>query len=293
MSFALQHGQIVREVQERAARGLPAEHVEYVSGWWLRYSASSSWWMSAVLPHGGSGHDDLLGLIATSERFSGARNMLPRFQISPGACARELDSLLDAQGYRRHSPMSLQAARACDVRRKTGAAGLRAPSGRTVGVHAAASLEWLVVWDAVHGGDSGTHAEGQVLGRVRQPSVYVCVLERGRVVSVGRAVADSGWSGVFGLATLPEARGQGAARDVLGVLAEWSIRQGAHTMYLQVEVSPSRARQRVRMSLVWQSGLWGAVFVPLPHQTTTTRSQHAVGRIRPRQWFIALMCVVV
>lgn len=235
MSLALPHGQIVRDVQERAARALPAEHVECLSGWWLRSSASSSWWMSAVLPHGDAGQDELLNLIAASERFSAARDVLPRFQITPGACARELDSLLDARGYRRHSPMSLQRALACDVRRKTGVPGLQAPSGRTIGVDTTASSEWLEVWGAVHGGDRGAHGEGHVLGRVQQPSVYVCVLDRGRVVSVGRAVAESGWSGVFGLATLPDARGQGAARSVLGALAEWSTGQGADNMYLQVE----------------------------------------------------------
>jgi len=54
------------------------------------------------------------------------------------------------------------------------------------------------------------------------------------VVAVGRAVADTGWAGVFGMATLPRARGTGAARDVLAALADWA---GAHTdsMYLQVE----------------------------------------------------------
>ncbi|MQA27944.1 MAG: GNAT family N-acetyltransferase, partial [Micromonosporaceae bacterium] len=44
-----------------------------------------------------------------------------------------------------------------------------------------------------------------------------------------------GWAGVFGMATLPEARGKGAARDVLAAVADWAGAHRADRMYLQVE----------------------------------------------------------
>lgn len=50
-----------------------------------------------------------------------------------------------------------------------------------------------------------------------------------------RAVADTGWAGVFSMATLPSARGKGAARNVLTALAGWAAENGAEHMYLQVE----------------------------------------------------------
>ncbi len=74
-----------------------------------------------------------------------------------------------------------------------------------------------------------------MLGRVRAPSAFASVLDDGAVVAVGRAVADAGWAGVFGMATLPAARGRGAARSVLGALADWAAQQGIDRMYLQVE----------------------------------------------------------
>jgi GNAT superfamily N-acetyltransferase len=55
------------------------------------------------------------------------------------------------------------------------------------------------------------------------------------VVAVGRAVADTGWAGVFGMATLPPARGKGAARAVPAALADWAGADEADRMYLQVE----------------------------------------------------------
>jgi ribosomal protein S18 acetylase RimI-like enzyme len=74
-----------------------------------------------------------------------------------------------------------------------------------------------------------------MLRRVVRPSGYVCVLTEAGVVAAGRAVAEAGWAGVFGMATLPAARGRGAARAVLAALAGWAAKQGAERMYLQVE----------------------------------------------------------
>jgi hypothetical protein len=54
----------VRALQERAARAVPAEHVERVGGWWLRRSATSSWWTGSVLPHGDAGRDELARMTA-------------------------------------------------------------------------------------------------------------------------------------------------------------------------------------------------------------------------------------
>jgi hypothetical protein len=41
----------VRGLQERPARAMPAEHVEYVGEWWLRHSPGLSWWIGTILPH--------------------------------------------------------------------------------------------------------------------------------------------------------------------------------------------------------------------------------------------------
>lgn len=95
--------------------------------------------------------------------------------------------------------------------------------------------EWFAIWLATAGPHTDADAEWQLLRRVHLPSAYVTVSIADRPVSVGRAVADTGWTGVFNMATLPEARGQGAARAVLATLAAWAATQEAARMYLQVE----------------------------------------------------------
>ena len=90
---------------------------------------------------------------------------------------------------------------------------------------------WFDAWYTMHGGDAG--AERALLSRVALPSAYASVVVDSQVVAVGRAVLDTGWAGLFGMATLPSARGRGAARSVLAALADWA--SGAEGLYLQVE----------------------------------------------------------
>ncbi|HVC68746.1 MAG TPA: GNAT family N-acetyltransferase [Acidimicrobiales bacterium] len=219
----------VRGLQERAARAQPAEQVEEIAGWWLRHAPGCAWWVGTVLPHGDAGPGELLRRVARAEEFYAGHGATARFQITPPACPEGLDTVLTERGYRRQSSASLQEASTARVQQQkpTGSLGVRLDDRPT--------RAWFEVWHTVHGhgGDSG--AEWALLGRVERPSAYACALIGKDVVSVGRAVADTGWVGVFGMATLPQARGKGAARTVLGALADWAGLRHADRMYLQVE----------------------------------------------------------
>ncbi|WP_374209828.1 GNAT family N-acetyltransferase [Glycomyces sp. TRM65418] len=68
-----------------------------------------------------------------------------------------------------------------------------------------------------------------------EPDDLFAQVEHAEAVGVARAVADVGWTGVFAMAVLPEARGRGAGRALISVLAEWARAQGTPTTHLQVE----------------------------------------------------------
>ena len=80
-----------------------------------------------------------------------------------------------------------------------------------------------------------TAAASGILERIGPPAAYALAALDGRPAAVGRAVAERGWAGVFGMATLPAARRRGAAAAVLAALAGWAADQGAAGVYLQVE----------------------------------------------------------
>jgi GNAT superfamily N-acetyltransferase len=230
---------LVRGLQEKAARALPAEQVEDVEGWWLRHAPGCSWWVGTVLPHSDASHashasharpGDLARRVVGAEEFYAGRGVAARFQICPPACPEGLDTVLAQRGYRRHGLMSLQVASTTRVLEQVRPGSLR------VRLDDRPTRAWFEAWRAVHGRHGGdSRSEWDMLGRVRRPSAYACAVIGDDVVAVGRAVADTGWAGVFGMATLPQARGKGAARGVLAALADWAAAQAAGRMYLQVE----------------------------------------------------------
>lgn len=219
----------MKGLQERAARGIPAEQVEDVDGWLLRLAPSSAWWVGTVLPHGAAGPGDVVRRVVATEEFYAGHGVATRFQITPGVCPGGLDTVLAERGYHRHGSASLQVATTAQVRE-------RAPTGSLeVRLDERPTSAWLAAWHAVHGSGNDVRTERDLLDRVQQPCAYAGAMLGDDVVAVGRVVGDTGWAGVFGMATLPEARGKGAARDVLGALAGWAGAHGADRMYLQVE----------------------------------------------------------
>ncbi|MFI0409897.1 GNAT family N-acetyltransferase [Actinomadura sp. 3N508] len=164
--------------------------------------------------------------VVQAEAFYAGHGADARFQITPGACPDGLDAVLEGRGYRRESTVSLQVAPARRVLERT-------PGSLRVRLDDRPTRAWLDAWRAVHGGD--LDSERKMLARVKGTSAYVCAMVGDDVAAVGRAVADTGWTGVFNMATIPEARGKGAGRAVLAALAGWAERQKADRMYLQVE----------------------------------------------------------
>ncbi|MBB4698897.1 GNAT family N-acetyltransferase [Sphaerisporangium siamense] len=253
----------VRELQERAARALPAEHVTDLDGWWLRHAPHCSWWIGTVLPHGDADPGDMARRITAAERFYTARGTTTRFQITPEACPPALDPLLAARGYHRESPISLQTARTTEVLTHTSRNRPGLPENRPdllgnrpslpedrppglledrlrVELDERPTRAWFDVWCAVHAHDD-PRPEWDLLHRVDQPSAYARALLGDEVIAVGRTVADTGWAGVFGMVTLPHHRGKGAAHTILNALATWSTTQNAPNMYLQAEQTNPKA----------------------------------------------------
>lgn len=226
---------LLRSLQEKAARACPAEHVERAGGWLLRQSASRAWWTATALPHAEAAPAELTRRVAAVEHFYARHGVPARFQITPGACPDGLDPLLAQRGYRRASPVSLRAARTTRVAEQepNGALRLRVDDEPT--------SAWFDVWHTVQGQAGDRRAEWGVLDRVRQPSAYVSALLGDEVVAVGRVVVDDGWGGVFGMATLPHARGRRAAHGVLVALARWTATRDADHLYLQVTCDNSAA----------------------------------------------------
>lgn len=220
---------MIQGLQERAARASPATTVEIAEGWWLRHAPGCAWWVGTVLPHGPSGPAGPARQVARAEAFYAARRAATCFQITPEICAQELDPWLAASGYVKRSPISLRTASTAEVIDRLGAASL------DVQVDERPTPAWFETWYSVHGQGRDRRSERELLARVGLSSGYARAAMGEKVVGVGRVVADGGWAGIFGMATLLAARGNGAARSVLAALARWAEAVDVDRLYLQVE----------------------------------------------------------
>ena len=223
------------ELLERGARALPAADEERRHGWWLRHTDSSMWWSGAALAHAPSQVVPLELGVNSTEKFYVNRGVPARFQVCAD-CPPRLDTTLARRGYRLECPMSLLVAEAEDITDRLSAASLR------VHVTNCPGPAWFAIWHAVSAAESPPEPERRLLQRVQPPSAYLTVFDSDQPIAVGRAVADTGWTGVFGMATLPAARGRGAGRCVLSAISAWAVSQHAPRMYLQVERDNVAAR---------------------------------------------------
>lgn len=95
---------------------------------------------------------------------------------------------------------------------------------------------WLQLYRRFEGGtkgDQGLHRE--ILARIAQPRRFGVLSDGGAPVSIGLAVAEGEWLGLFSIATNPDRRRQGFGRLLIEQLLSWGQCQGASRSYLQVE----------------------------------------------------------
>jgi GNAT superfamily N-acetyltransferase len=224
---------LARVLQEAATDAFPPTRLSQVDGWWLRHSDTPDWWNASVLPHGPVPRALLPERIAQAEAFYAGR---AAFQISPAA-SPGLDAALTARGYQRDADISLQTAdnvnlqTADNVNLQTADNVKVPPNHFPVRVCDSPDAAWLTTWAAMHGDPRTTDQQQARMRRITHPAAYASALDDEGVIAVGRAVRTNGWTGIFGMATVPRARGRGAAAHVLAALANWA----GTPLYLQVE----------------------------------------------------------
>ncbi len=231
----------VHQVERRAIAAWPATVAEERDGWLLRHTPGVRRRRSnsAVPPLATPGDAEIDRL----EAFYREHDRPVLVQVGPSDRHRELDERLAARGYRREAHTALLTAFTGDVIAATGAGEALLEETPDAWVKIFAELD--------EHADSAMVGE-RVISRIAAPRAFVSVASGGRPVGMGLFAADSGWAGVFSMATRPDRRGQGIGTVVLGRGARWAARNGAHRLYLQVETDNEAAhRLYARAGFTW------------------------------------------
>jgi ribosomal protein S18 acetylase RimI-like enzyme len=219
---------LYRFLDKLAANAWPAQVQQAFGGWRLRANNGLTRRANSVLTAAPT--PDYPEWLSHIEDFYERRALVPRFQVSDGS-PDDLAPFLGAHGYRAEAYTMVQTALAQEVVERAGIL-------RSMPVIETESLteEWLDAFLQVEGvPDSKKATYRSIYAAIGPRTTYLRACSPdGTTISVGMAVTERGWTGLFSIATLPEYRGQGLATQILSLLARWSLSNDAPNLYLQV-----------------------------------------------------------
>lgn len=222
--------------------------LEEIAGWLLPMDASSIGRATSAVP---LRHSDVpvSDLPAIEARYAGTGHR-PRFRIadSPGLAA--VHRALGQRGYTAGKPTLT----------------------RLISVEALAEIAPLhqvtitdqpsASWASVYVSEGFDPVDGQertaALSRGRH-TLYAVVQTESGAVAAGTASLSQGWMGIHGMRTLPSARAQGFASQIMRALAQRATELGLVRSFLQVEEDnegANRLYNRLGFETAWRYQYW-------------------------------------
>lgn len=239
---------LVSLLEELAANAWPPLLTQRLDGWQLGFSEGVTRRANSVLSHEPSRYHEVADKIQWVEECYARWGIPPCYKISPASSPPHLGELLTARGYMSYAHTQVRTALAETVLAV-------APTKALFQTHISETFN--PAWNTLHGeiAQEDPHTNlirQQIVARIPQPCAYVTLLNaQQHPVAIGLGVAERGWLGVFGMATLPAFRRQGAATQILRTLAVWGHGRGIHQLYLQV-MADNLAAQAVYARLGFQ-----------------------------------------
>ena len=216
-----------RQLEELAMNAWPAEVIQTVEGWRLRFTQGVSRRANSVWSNQPSQSTPIAQRIAQAEAFYSARRAKTCFHIGP-LCPPELDAALAERGYTPNGHTRVQVAAVETVLAKTSNS-----ADAQVELHPTPSRDWeAVAWPTA---DLAPAVRRGILARIGPCSICALARRGGRGVAAGLGVFERGHVGVFSMRTEEAERQHGLASAILHALTRWGQELGAETAYLQVE----------------------------------------------------------
>ncbi len=213
-----------RRIERAALRAFPALEEADLNGWLLRSANGHSRRTNSVQPIVHSG--DVASDIATAEAWYNKRGTSCTFRMTPMSMPESLDGALEALGYLRQDPTSVQT--------------LNLESGRyAVDDRIELAEHPTGVWfDAIM--DSSRYMTGRrstlekTLQMIEPPAAFAVLRDGNEAIATGLAVADGDLVGLYSISTRPEVRRSGIGWMMSESLLAWGVDRGASIAYLQV-----------------------------------------------------------
>ena len=217
-------------IERAAVRAWPALETGSIDGWLWRYSGGGSQRANSVSPLAFTG-TDAEAAIDEAERRYRARGIAPMFQVCDVCAPADLESRLQARGYRVREP--------CTTLAKQIAPRALPPD---VEVGTAMTEAWLSVYLAGIT-ESRRRTAPAILAGVPAPRALLLLRLDGEPASVALGVVAHGVVVAECVATLARFRRRGASARIMTALEAWGAKEGATVAALQAvaENAPAQA----------------------------------------------------
>jgi len=218
----------IAALDEVIAAAWRAPVLEELDGWELRYGYGLTGRANSAWPRRAGGGLTLGDRIRRLEAWYRERGLPPKVQLSPASEPDGLDEELERRGWTRSTDVLIETAEASAVE-----------PDRDVRLVGRPDAAWLDVWlgQRVFPRDQ----EDRVLPMLGGGDGET-VFARVGATAVGRGSHHDGWVAITCMATVPEARRQGAGRAVLFALVGWARERGAK-LCLNVDAANEPARR--------------------------------------------------
>lgn len=221
-------------LEELSLNALPALQTIVLDGWVVRFAAGYTRRANSVNPLYPARRDLAQSVLACERAFAG-QGLPTVFKLTPVAQPAELDDFLAARGYAGQARTSVQTLNLAS-----------APLGHAdphLEIGTAPTPEWLTAFYALAGiAPKHQPTLARMLAGLIPLGGFALLRENGRPVACGLGVVQSGYLGLYDIATAPEARRRGLGRRLVAGLLAWGRQNGAHTAYLQVMMDNAPAR---------------------------------------------------
>ena len=221
--------QLIHYLEELAANAWPADIIQVIDGWRLRYTGNVHRRVNSVWPNVNNGRSPLTHKLELVEAFYQRHHAPARYQICPAAQPSNLDRVLAERGYIIDAPTNVQTAVLSTILNHT-----TAIYPATINTHFDEDWFNFDVTAAQRNPHTTTVRRG-IMQRIGPQAAYALVHLDGQIVGIGLGVVERGWLGVFNMRTHEDYRKRGVATAVLHHLAQWGKTEGATNIYLQVE----------------------------------------------------------
>ena len=216
---------MIRTIEELSMNAWPAMQTLHYDGWVLRFADGYTKRANSVYPLYDS-EMDLDEKIEFCKSFYRDLGLPAVFKMTEASTPADLDTRLDALGYRLDSPTSVQT---LDL----GKGKHEIPSD--VDLASDDTEAWHEAFARMNNVSPDRRATHEnILHAILPDKCYASISVEGHIIGCGLGVLQAGYLGIFDVVIDPDHRGQGYGTRLMDALLVWGVQQGANAAYLQV-----------------------------------------------------------